>query len=121
MRRRRHFHVGHAGGAAGERLIDEPCDDGRDKAFEPDPSTVDRFLMRIHDFGNRLRLHADEPAVQRSGIDRGRGSAGRLLIHRTDLGDDCFFVEALVADLRVVDAILICRDHSADGAQYGRP
>ena len=116
MRRRRHFHVGHAGGAAGECLIDEPCDDGRDKAFEPDPSTVDRFLMRI-----LLRLHADKPAVQRSGIDRGRGNAGRLLIHRTDLGDDCFSVEALVADLRVVDAILICRDHSADGAQYGRP
>jgi hypothetical protein len=95
------------GGAAAERFIDQAGEHGGNEAFEPDALAIDGLLMDLHDFGNGIHLHADEPAVERIRIDRSRSSSARLLINGAGLRQHRLSVEALVADIRIVDATLI--------------
>jgi hypothetical protein len=105
-------------GVAGERLAHETSEHRRDEALEPDPLGVDRLLMGIHDFDDRLHHRAQQPAVTRFRIDRRRIVPCMRLVKLHGLIEDRLSGQPLVSNVRIVDQVLIIGDDGARVLQH---
>src|SRR5450755_2977348 len=101
-----------------EGFVNEPCKDRWNEGFEADPFGVDGRLVSVSGLDDRVHLGMQEPAEARRRIDgRGIGS-GVLLVYFDRLLQDDLTAEALIAEIGIVNAALVVRDHLARGAKH---
>ena len=110
--------LGLALGVASKRFADEPSEYRRDEPLEPDPFGVDGFLVGVNDLDDRLHYRPQQPAIARLRIDLGRIHPHFRFVELYGLVEDFLSGQPLVADIRIVDQVLIVRDDGAGVAQH---
>src|SRR5579872_1311986 len=101
-----------------ERLVDKTRKNGGNESFEANALGIDGYLVGVGRLHDRIHLGAQKLAMAGLRIDACWIGSGVLFVNLDRLFEDDVPRKALVAEIWIIDARLVVRNHLARGAEH---